>query len=637
MERADFIHLVRLSEHASADDSRAYRRSVALFAALGYLWVLGCFVLALAILVWTVGAMAQGRFKGAYIVLVVAAAGLLWTSLRALWIRLDAPQGVELSRSDAPGLFDALERIRKKIKGPPIHHVLLDDSFNASICQLPRYGLLGGAVNYLTVGLPLLMAIDRPRFLAVMAHEYGHLRGEHGQFAAWIYRTRLSWMRLEQGMRHDANPIAAATLAFLRWYFPRFLAKTFAMARQDEYEADRIAGKLLGREMTGAALTEIALKGAWIHREFWPLHWSGASAGPQAMGPFTAMRTLLAMPLAEGFARDNLHQTLRQISDVDDTHPVLRDRLEALKVGKSLPGWSSKPALDLLDANGAKWFPHFDKQWCRDNATAWKLHHAYLSRVSTRLESLNASAARNNADEMAELGKLKLRLDAHADVRACFLRALQLTPHHAEGLRGLAQCLPDSELPARMEYLSELFEHSVANRWWACKTAVQALEKAAIHGIPDNKTLTLPPKGAFASWDSPAALTLWRARLKEANAAEERAWEEMTDTPFFQSITRHDLSDFEQSEFQSDLAQCKPVVRAWLVRKNLREFAYRRCYVLFIELPGMVDDERYHLCRGLERTLDLPGPVLVLWAGDSPTLAEIQQNAFDPLYMRALG
>ena len=46
MDRADFIHLVRLSEQASADDSRAYRRSVAAFAALGYFWVLGCLLLA---------------------------------------------------------------------------------------------------------------------------------------------------------------------------------------------------------------------------------------------------------------------------------------------------------------------------------------------------------------------------------------------------------------------------------------------------------------------------------------------------------------------------------------------------------------------------------------------------------------
>lgn len=619
MEKADFIHLVRLSEHASADDSRAYRRSVALFAALGYLWVIACFALALALLFWTVGAMGHGRFKGVYIGLLVAALGLLWTSVRALWIRLEAPEGVELSRADAPALFEALARIRKKIKGPPIHHVLLDDSFNASISQLPRYGLLGGAVNYLTVGLPMLMAIDKPRFLAVMAHEYGHLRGEHGQFAAWIYRTRLSWMQMERGMRNDANPVSAASLAFLRWYFPRFLAKTFALARQDEYEADRIAGKLLGREVAGAALTEINIKGAWYNREFWPLHWSGAAAGAQPVGPYSAMRTLMAMPVPASFAQDALRQALRQISDVDDTHPVLRDRLEALKVGKALPAWSSKPALDMLGPNAAKWLTHFDKQWCRNNATQWKLHHAYLNRVRVRVDTLNASIHRNNAAEMTELGNLQRRLNAQADVRAIFEQALQRTPGHAGALRGLAQTLPEAEHTTRMDCLGQLFESSQADRWWACRTAVGLLEKAATQGQLDERSLKL-----------------WRARQKVADEAEERAWEELTDTPFFQSIARHDLNDFEQGEFQSDMARCKPVARAWLVRKTLREFAYRRCYLLFVELPDMGDEDRFHLCRGLERSLDLPGPVLVLWAGHSPTLQEIQRNAFDPLYLRAL-
>ena len=621
MDRADFIHLVRMSENASADNAPAYRRSVALYAALGYLWVLGCFFLSIGILYWAAGALVQGKFRGHMVWLLLAAAGLLWTSLRALWIRLDAPVGLEITREDAPALFESLQRIRKKIKGPPIHHVLLDANFNASISQIPRFGLFGGAVNYLTIGLPLLMAIDRPRFLAVMAHEYGHLRGDHGQFAAWVYRTRLSWMKMEHGMRNDSNPVAAATQVFLRWYFPRFLAKTFAMARQDEYEADQIAGKLLGPEVAGAALSEIAIKGAWIDREFWPLHWTGACASAQPSSPFTAMRTLLALPLPDDFARDALKQSLRQISDVDDTHPVLRDRLEALAVGKSMPTWSTKPALDLLanpsTSGAAKWLDHFDKQWCRDNATDWKLHHAYLARVRARADGLTASLARNSANEMAELGGLKRRLDARTDVRACYERALQITPQHAGGLRGLVQSLPDAEHGLRVDALNQLFDTSPINRWWACKVAVNSLEKTSADGNHDDK-----------------ALKLWRERLKVADIAEGRAWDEMVNTPYFQSITRNDLNEFEIGEIQSDLARCKPIARAWLVCKNLKEFAYRRCYLLFVELPNMDDEDRYRLCRSLEQSLDLPGPVFVLWAGPSPTLKEIQTQAFDPVFVR---
>ncbi|ABE45704.1 M48 family metallopeptidase [Polaromonas sp. JS666] len=617
MDRADFIHLVRLSEHASAQDSKAYRRSVAAFAALGYAWVVGCLLLAAAILAWLGSSLLRGQFKGAYIWLLLAAGGLLWTSLRALWCRLDEPQGVALSPADAPALFEALERIRRKIKGPTIHRVLLDGDFNASISQYPRYGLFGGAVNYLTIGLPLLLAVDRPRFLAVLAHEYGHLRGDHGRFAAWIYRTRLSWAKLSHGLRNDEGPVAAATQAFLRWYFPRFSAKTFALARQDEYEADRISGKLLGKEVAAAALTEIAIKSAWLGREFWSGHWSAAAASALPVGPYAAMRKLLALAPPDDFARETLRQTLRQISDVDDTHPVLRDRLEALDASKGLPAWSSRPALDLLGTSGAKWIAHFDKQWCKDNATDWKQHHAYLGRVRARADALMASAVRNNAGEMVELGDLQRRLNARADVRSHYERALQITPGHAGGLRGLVQCLPAAEHARRLDCLGQLFDHSLPSRWWACRAAVAELEKPAADGSLDDK-----------------ALKLWRERLKQAEEAEGRAWEELTNTPLFQSISRHDLNEFERGEIQAGMARCKPVARAWLVRKNLREFPYRRCYLVFVELPGLDDEERYDLCRELERSLDLPGPALALWAGYSPTLGDIERDAFEPIYIR---
>ena len=168
-----------------------------------------------------------------------------------------------------------------------------------------------------------------------------------------------------------------------------------------------------------------------------------------------------------------------------------------------------------------------------------------------------------------------------------------------------------------MDTLSQLFDTSPVNRWWACRLAVDGLEKTTTQADHDSK-----------------ALKLWRDRLKEADAAEARAWDEMVNTPYFQSITRHDLNEFEKGEIESDLARCKPIARAWLVRKNLKEFAYRRCYLLFIELPNMDDDDRYPLCRSLEQTLDLPGPVLVLWAGPSPSLKDIQTRAFDPVYVR---
>ncbi|MFG6413471.1 M48 family metalloprotease [Roseateles sp. DC23W] len=615
MDQAEFVHLVRLSEQASADDSRRYRRGVAAFAALGYAWVVGCLVLATGLVAWVVPQLLHGRFRGWMLWLLLAALGLLWASLRALWVRLDAPEGLVITAREAPALFDALERIRNKVHGPPLHAVYLDEEFNASIRQTPRWGLLGGATNTLTLGLPLLMALDRPRLLAVLTHEYGHLRGDHGRFAAWIYRTRLSWTRLHDALSRDENVMSFATQAFMNWYLPRFAAKTFALARQDEYEADRIAGRLVGAEVATAALVEIEVKGAWLQQKFWGDHWRTAATAALPVGPFQALRAQLLLAPEAAFAREALRQALARVSDVADTHPGLRDRAAALGGQAVLPEWSRRSALALLGDEAPRWIAHFDKQWCRDNASGWKRHHAWLGRVSERVQGLAASSATHSADQWVEQATLLRQLNPHADLRSLYEMALQRSAEHPAALQGWVQTLADDDRVARLQGLQRLWDASGEHRWWAASQAVEELE-------------TTRPGLAHDA----AALKLWRERRKQAQEGEARAWEELRQLPYFGQVTRHDLSDFELGEVQAELALCKPVVRGWLVRKALREFPRRRAYLAFVELPRMSDEDRFELCRWLERTLSLPGQVLVLWAGESPTLDEIRRGAFEPVY-----
>ena len=85
MDQADFVHMVRMSEIASAENSSAYRRSVAAFAALGYAWVLGCLVLALGMVAWAVPPLLAGRFKLVFVMVLISGLtllGLLFTSNR---------------------------------------------------------------------------------------------------------------------------------------------------------------------------------------------------------------------------------------------------------------------------------------------------------------------------------------------------------------------------------------------------------------------------------------------------------------------------------------------------------------------------------------------------------------------------
>ena len=617
MDQADFVHMVRMSEIASAENSSAYRRSVAAFAALGYAWVLGCLVLALGMVAWALPPLLEGRFKFGFVMVLISGLTLLWTSLQALWLRSDAPDGVEITAVEAPALFEALERIRRKIKGPHIHHVYLNDEFNACIRQQPRYGLLGGAVNHLTIGLPLLMALDRQRFLAVLGHEYGHLRGDHGRFAAWIYRTRMAWMRMHQGLGDDGNVVAAASNAFMRWYLPRFAARSFALARQDEYEADRIAGRLVGREVAAAALIEIEVRGTWMERHFWERHWSKAADHPVPVGPYRSLRKRLARMPEPAFANDALRQALKRLSNVDDTHPGLRDRLESLEAAPILPEWSGGSAMELLGDDAKRWIAHFDKQWCRDHATEWKQHHAWLAQVRERVHQLSAQQARNNADEMVELARLSRHLDPRALVQPLYELALQRSPGHAGALRGLVQSLPDADRQGKLQCLEQLWDGDGDSRWWAARTALAELETSRT-GMEHDA----------------AAYKQWRKRLERAQEAEDRAWEELSGASLFARAVRHDLSPFEQTELTTQLARYRNVSRAWLVRKQLREFPRRRAYLLFVELPGLEPDEGLALCHRLENSLSMPGPMLVMDADEASSPEDLKRHAAEPVFVR---
>lgn len=617
MEHADFIHLVRLSEYACAEHPQTYRRRVALFAALGYAWIGGCLLLALALFAWVVPRLLQGHVRYTTVMVLLGSLGLLWSTLRALLVQVDAqPEGVRITPEQAPELFKALQRIQRKVKGPPLDEVYIDHEFNASITQLPRRGLLGGTINRLHLGLPMVMALDVPRLLAVLAHEYGHLRGGHGRFAAWIYRTRLSWARLNESMTDD-SVTTVATQYFLKWYVPRLVARTFALARQDEYEADHIAAKLYGRDAIAGALVEIDVKLSWLQADFWPSHWQNAARHAAPVGPFKAMRHLLLTPPEAAFAQESLRQALKRLSQVDDTHPILKDRVEALERKPVLPAWSSHGAVILLGSQLEPLIQHFDKQWCRDHANDWKAHHATLVKLAQQVQAWQARSDSLNTEELVQWAYAQRRLDRQADVRALFEQALADSPAHVGALQGLIWCLDKTERPRKLSLLEQLWQASEDHRHGCARHAVAELEAQQAQ-----------------DGQSPAALKLWRQRLKDIQAQESQAWEELSTPPWFSNTSRHDLNATELERARECLRLHPAIAQAWLVRKRLHGWPQRRAYLLLVELPDLNDQQRYSLCRQLEQQMDLPGPVLVLWAGWDPTLQDIQRSAFEPIHTR---
>jgi hypothetical protein len=621
MDHADFIHAVRLSEFACAEQPAAYRRQVAAFAALGYAWVALCLVAAMTILGLIVPRLLAGHFKLIWILTVLGALGLAWSSLKALWVRVDEqPDGVRLGKAQAPALFKAISRVRRKVEGPRLDEVWLNDSFNASITQIPRHGLLGGHVNRLHIGLPLMMALDGPRLSAVLAHEYGHLRGGHGRFAAWIYRSRLSWSRLNDSLEGDQDIAAFLTTRFMQWYVPRFLARSFALARQDEYEADSLAAQIVGPGVMGAALIEIEVKGIWLGQSFWRAHWQGASAHATPQGPFKALRHLLAAPPEQADAQDAFRQAMKRLSNIDDTHPVLRDRLDALKHKPQLPAWSARSALALLGDQADKWIAHFDQDWCRNHASGWKALHARQQQLRERVAGWAARADSLGVEELVHWADCERRLAPGSAVASRYEEAWRRNPSHPGVLRGLLISQSEASLHTRLGWLETLWEAGVNQQHWAARHAVHSLEQTLVPGQTQFDAL----------------LKLWRQRLKTAQAAEQEAWDELGEDELFARVARHDLNELELDELCATLSGETVVEQAWLVNKRLISQPQRRAYLLLLDLGHLPQADAAQACRGIEHQLHLPGPVTVLCASASLPVSDINRHAFGPVYSQRM-
>ena len=194
MTNEEFESLVSRLDAEAKRNPAGYRTRVLLMALLGNVY-LGVMLLFLAVLL-LVAALSVVWLKAAGVKIAIVMAVFLWMVLKALWVKLSPPQGAEITARDAPALFALIEELRRALRSPRFHHVLVTDDFNAAVAQAPRLGLFGWSRNYLLIGLPLAKALTAEQFKAVLAHEFGHLSKGHGRMSNWIYCQRLRWSRL---------------------------------------------------------------------------------------------------------------------------------------------------------------------------------------------------------------------------------------------------------------------------------------------------------------------------------------------------------------------------------------------------------------------------------------------------------
>ena len=270
MAAEQFEALVRKCEAHAKRDRDGYVRQVTVLALAGYGYVLLVLVGlggTITLLVWSL------QFHGAtYRVLALTAPFVLLFRLvlRALRVRVERPEGVRVRPADAPELFALIDRLARELHTPRLHRVLLTEDCNAALAQIPRLGPLGWYRNYLLLGLAEMQALSPEELQPLLAHELGHLSRQHGRLGAWIYRIRATWMRLATMVEVQSQWGRPLFDWFLERWWPYFNAHAFVLAREQEYEADRFAASIAGKETFARALGTSYVMGEFLSRCFWP-------------------------------------------------------------------------------------------------------------------------------------------------------------------------------------------------------------------------------------------------------------------------------------------------------------------------------------------------------------------------------
>lgn len=609
MTHEKFEALVRRLEPFARRSPGQYRLRVGLLAALGYVYLFTM----LALVVAMIGGLAWAAIAGHAGILLVklgipllVVAGLI---LRALWVTLPPPQEAELSRQAAPSLFAMLDELCARLKAPRPHHVQLTGDFNAGVVQVPRLGVFGWQRNYLLLGLPLLEALSPEQFRAVVAHEMGHLSGNHGRFSGWIYRIRQTWERLLESLQQHRHAGLWLFAPFFGWYAPYFSAYSFVLARADEYVADRCAAEAVEAQTAAEALVRVQVAGHFLEDRFWP---EVAEQAQRQAEPPAALYARMFQGLREEIAPQDAHRwlglALGEKTGVDDTHPSLMDRLSALghDAGTTVPPPPAETAAQhYLGPIAERHREYLDTRWRQEVAPQWQEQHQEAQGEQRALEDLERKAQDGplSEDEQWERARLTASLRG-AEAIPLLSEFTGAHPDHALAGYTLGLLLLDQDDERGLAHLERAMAREPEGVLPACEAAYGFLRR---HGRE-------------------AEAAQYRARAEQSLETLAQAQAERDNLNRGDTFLEHGLAVEQVESLRTGLAPHEQIRKAYLARKQVVHFPDRPVWVLGLVLhkPFLpVDDtKKQALVQQLTTDLTAPGETLILLLEDQFAWAE---------------
>lgn len=179
------------------------------------------------------------------------------------------PKGEKITRSDYPELFEVIDDVVKKVECLEPKNVYISNECNAYVYNPGLLGYLFHGRQNLTIGLPLLMALNKTELKAILAHEFGHFT----QKSVSVNRTAnlseficASIDRIKDQLENaDADSYEEKAAWFGR-LATKIMTKQYhkvaplngVLSRAQEYDADSYSYKVVGTEGAVSSLSKIS-------------------------------------------------------------------------------------------------------------------------------------------------------------------------------------------------------------------------------------------------------------------------------------------------------------------------------------------------------------------------------------------
>lgn len=596
-----FDTLIEEVEEYARKYPQKYRRRVALLAMLGYGYFVAVFIL-ICFILWIIrqailltNPAMLGQLNQIFLYLGFGILGLFFTYF-------PKPNGIKLYRQQVPELFNLIDELTSNLKAPKFHHILLTDDLNAGVFQRPYFGFIGWQENYLLLGLPLMQALSVEQFRAVVAHELGHLSGNHSRFSGWIYRVRKLWHNLAQKSLAKKRGTSFIFTKFFDWYEPFFKAYTFVLARFNEYEADSCAAEQAGVINKAEALINITVISHFLTNSFWPKIYQQVSY--QTEPPNDVISQLIKELKTDKVwenAQETLEFALLEMTDNEDTHPCLQERLTALGYVLDLDNWSKpiiqRAAFCLLGNQLERLTKQLDQYWQKNNQQLWQEKSNIIKQQQRNLQRLETKQQKQTltVEETWKYAYLIEKLEGSEAAILKYKEVLRQNPKHAVANYQLGKHLIKNADSSGIYYLQNALNHDPFLKMDCYETLAQFYQKQGQeHKAREYQTIKFQYEAIYQK------AVLERSQVNE-NAT------------FFY----HQLPQSEIEQLAEQLASIPEVRQAYFVQQSVTIFPEKPFYVLAILrrfVPGQNAPYQtdLQLAKLIETELNFSDPIKVI-------------------------